>query len=355
MFPSESHVDELFEIGIYEDTTADLSFNTHSVKNEGGYLAIEPYWDQPRTTYQIGQRTLTRQELDYIRNFFAARRGQAVSFLWRDYSDHHQDEYEFLNPTASNSQTRFQLYRHQIDGRGHIYSQPVDRVIPGTVRLYRDGTELQGGLPFTFTFTDAWRVENGEIVFLYPPTSGVYTVTYDFYKVVRFDTDKFNARFDAYVQSTGDALYFCSDLRLIEIRLNSLNYPSLTFQGSAGPKAYRMNFTVVFKNGVEHPYENRGINSSIFNLNGFPFYGPVLGVFVDTREEGDLSFHGVSPYLLVRARSSPNAPITDLELAYDRYGISTPFLIDIFNDNGFGSFRAAVVAIKDITLFEVSE
>lgn len=354
MFPTESHVDELFNIGIYESTTAELAFNTRSAKNEGGYLVVEKYWDRPRTTYQIGQRAITRDELDYIRNFFAARRGQAVSFLWRDYSDHHQDEYQFFTGFSGNTQNRFQLYRYYTDSSGYTYYQSVDRIIPGSVKVYRNGIQLEEGLPFLFPYLNAWRIENGEILFQYPPVSGNYSITFDFYKIVRFDTDKFNARFDAYDPATNNALYFCADLRLTEIRLNSPQYPTLTRQGSPDRKSYRLNFTVVFKDGSEDVYTNLGVNGNILAQTGYPFFGPVLGVFINLFEVGDESYHGVTSFLVVTARETVDGPIKDLELYYLRYGASFGGIVDILNPPPSlpQAAKLAPVAIKDISLVE---
>lgn len=269
MLPIEAHVDEVLDLGIYENTLSQASFLNRAVLNEGGFVAIEPIWTKPLSTVQIGERLINQAEHEYLRDFFLARRGRAISFLWRDYSDCRQIDVPLLVGTLGNTQLVYKVQRFYTDPFGFSLQIPCDRLIPESVEIKRNGVVVPFGTPNA----------QGEIVFLAAPQSGVWTISYQFLKAVRFDTDQYQARFDYFDDETR-AYFFVSDLRLKEIRLTPSTHPAITLMPAArATSGKRANLTLVNKAGAETAINNCGWTGSGTSLSG-PFYPPVLSVYL---------------------------------------------------------------------------
>lgn len=322
-FPDETHVEELFDIGIYEKSLGDFRFKTRTLKNDGGYIGgIESQWDRSKTRFQIGERTLTTAELDYIRSFFMARRGKAVSFLWRDYHDFSVISAPLLSGFAGNTQSTYQANREYQDWAGFFYRVPIARFIPGTLVVYRDGIAIPPNQSSALSYTIG---SSGQIVFNSPPQSGEYTIDCHFYKIVRFDSDRINVRFDAYDPYSEQALYFCSDLQLTELRSDFPSFPTMTAQGSESSVPCRLNFKVHFADGSSRNVTGAGWLGSATEIGsnptakGYDLFIPLLGIYIQidqTSNNGNPPY-SASPWIKVICKTSPTSAIETKNLYYN--------------------------------------
>jgi uncharacterized protein (TIGR02217 family) len=76
---------DAFDLGYDFGTTGGPSFSTKIIATASEFESRKSYWDTALGTWNIGDRTLTRAELDYFIAFFRCARGMAVPFPFFDW------------------------------------------------------------------------------------------------------------------------------------------------------------------------------------------------------------------------------------------------------------------------------
>jgi uncharacterized protein (TIGR02217 family) len=162
-------------------------------------------WNTPLGSWQLGDRNLTRTELDYFLTFHKSRKGSYQGFRFKDWSDYKIDQ---VIGTGNGSQTQFSLFKTYTVG-AYSVRRRISKPVNG-LKVFLDEVEQTSGFSVSLS--------TGIITFSTPPSTGVeVSVTGDFDVPVRFEQDEIAFRFLATAEE--DAIFSLEKLSVKEIRL----------------------------------------------------------------------------------------------------------------------------------------
>jgi uncharacterized protein (TIGR02217 family) len=183
-------------------------FSTEIVITEIGHENRTTNWEKCRSRYNVAPGLKTQAQLEALIAFFRARKGRAVGFRFKDWTDYQARDQ--LLGIGDGSRKVFRLAKHYPDcDEVREITKPVN----GTVDIYVGGVKLTTGYK-----TD---LETGEVILSQAPTEGVQvTADFEFDVPVRFDTDRISASLDGYGSHTWN------DVPLIEIKTRAQSQAS---------------------------------------------------------------------------------------------------------------------------------
>lgn len=148
-------------------------------------------WAHSRRRFDAGYGVKTLDALQAVVAFFEERRGRLYGFRWRDRLDHASalpaagvSPHDQLLGTGDGVRTQFQLVKFY-GGTHAPYARPIEKPVPGSVRLALAGVEV---LPDAFTCDNT----TGLVTFApdhVPPSGAAVTAGFTFDVPVRFDID----------------------------------------------------------------------------------------------------------------------------------------------------------------------
>jgi len=147
-------------------------------------------WAHSRRRYDAGYGVKTLTALQQVVAFFEERRGQLYGFRWRDRLDHSSatdtpTPLDQMLGAGDGAQAQFQLTKTY--GTSYApYARPIEKPVPGSVRVAVAGVEAAANINFTCDTT------TGIVTFLpghIPPSGAAVTAGFLFDVPVRFDTD----------------------------------------------------------------------------------------------------------------------------------------------------------------------
>jgi uncharacterized protein (TIGR02217 family) len=147
-------------------------------------------WAHSRRRYDAGYGVKTLIALQQVVAFFEERRGQLYGFRWRDRLDHSSASdtptpLDQMLGVGDGAQAQFQLTKTY--GSSYApYARPIEKPVPGSVRVAVAGVEAVADTDFTCDTT------TGMITFLpghIPASGAAVTAGFLFDVPVRFDTD----------------------------------------------------------------------------------------------------------------------------------------------------------------------
>jgi uncharacterized protein (TIGR02217 family) len=147
-------------------------------------------WAHSRRRYDAGYGVKTLTALQQVVAFFEERRGQLYGFRWRDRLDHSSSSdaptpLDQMLGAGDGAQAQFQLTKTY--GTSFApYARPIEKPVPGSVRVAVAGVEAAGNTDFICDTT------TGIVTFLpghIPPSGAAVTAGFLFDVPVRFDTD----------------------------------------------------------------------------------------------------------------------------------------------------------------------
>lgn len=149
-------------------------------------------WAHSRRRYDAGYGVKTLSALQQVVAFFEERRGQLYGFRWRDRLDHSSaTDAETPSPldqmlgAGDGARTQFQLTK--IYGTSYApYARPIEKPLPGSVRIAVAGIEKVADTDFTCDATTGIVTFLGEHA---PAEGAAVTAGFLFDVPVRFDTD----------------------------------------------------------------------------------------------------------------------------------------------------------------------
>lgn len=211
--------EERLDLGIDYGTVSTLEFKTSILQTGDGREQRIANWMNPILRFQLGNRLISNQDrdlLDYIQSFHADRRGSYEGFRFRDWSDY--SAHNYLG-TGDGYQTQYQIYKtYNVAGR--FVNRPIVKPVPGTVRIYLNGSETQSGFSIDY--------ERGIVTFNGAPTGQAQiTIKFEFDVPVRFEQDKINLLFTGIEPQTNRKIYELSSLTLVETKLPFITTESL--------------------------------------------------------------------------------------------------------------------------------
>lgn len=206
-----SFSEERFNTGIRYGQVGGPEFSTSIAVVNSGFEQRNINWQEARGKWVPGEDMYTRAEIDYLIAFFRARKGRAIGFRFKDWSDYQiTAEQGVLGTGVGDGTSSYPLYKKY--STGVVYTlRRIYKPVTGTIIVYVNGVADAGA---TVDYTTG-------IVTLSAPavSTDVLTAAGEFDVPVRFDTDKFDAEFMVYRDDDGEALYQISGLPIIEIRI----------------------------------------------------------------------------------------------------------------------------------------
>jgi uncharacterized protein (TIGR02217 family) len=194
------------ELGINYGTMTTLTYNTTIGVDDSGCEQRNANWSQPLLKFEIGDRTLSRSDLEYLNQFHLSRQGSYKGFRFKDWSDYLGK----LQPAIQKQSGIYQLAKTYPVGADSVI-RPIHKPVAGTVRVYVDGDEWVSG----------WTVDTttGIISFSYAiANNAIVTADFEFDVPVRFEQDNLDFRLEAHIRNTSEKIFSLQRLTLVEIR-----------------------------------------------------------------------------------------------------------------------------------------
>lgn len=192
-----SFVEVQFPTDISYGATGGPVFLTDVVATVSGHEQRNSKWSQARVRYNVASGVKSEAQWQALIAFFRARRGKAVGFRFKDWSD-----YQAINqPLVSLGDDEYQMVKRYISG-AVVSERVITKPVTGTVKLYKDSLLQVSG----------WSVDTATGIITTAHT-GTLTVDYEFDVPVRFDTDELALSMDSYNAGSW------SNIPLIEVRV----------------------------------------------------------------------------------------------------------------------------------------
>lgn len=183
-----SFVETQFPNDISFGATGGAMYSTDIVETFGGHEQRNINWSESRGMWNVAHGVKTAVQLAALIAFFRARRGKAIGFRFKDWSDYSASSQ--IIGTGNGSKTAFQLVKSYTSG-GVTVDRTITKPVSGTIQIYKDGV-LQGSGYTASTTT-------GIVTFSVAPANGVViTANFEFDVPVRFDTDHMETNLESY-------------------------------------------------------------------------------------------------------------------------------------------------------------
>lgn len=196
-------IEQRFPEDIALGSTGGPEYSTDIVVTNSGFEQRNSNWEQARARYNVAHGVKTQTQLDALIAFFRARKGRAVGFRFKDWTDF--TAIGQLLGEGDGTTTQFQLRKTYSSGAGsdiRIITKPVS----GSVTVYVNSIPQVSGLTIDYT--------TGIITFAAAPLEeDIIAADFEFDVPVRFDTDRLSAQLDDY------NIRSWRDIPLVEVRI----------------------------------------------------------------------------------------------------------------------------------------
>ena len=192
-----------FPTDISYGATGGPMFLTDVVSTVSGHEQRNSKWSQSRAKYNVASGVKTETQWQALIAFFRARRGKAIGFRFKDWSDYKAGSVQI--GVGDDSTTEFQLVKIYSSGPVAV-SRDITKPVAGSVDIYIDSVLQNSGVSVDTT--------TGIVTFSSAPAMDeVITAEFEFDVPVRFDTDEMAVSMDSF-----DAGNW-SSIPLIEVRI----------------------------------------------------------------------------------------------------------------------------------------
>lgn len=172
-------------------------FLTDVVATVSGHEQRNSKWSQARARYNVASGVKNETQWQALIAFFRARRGKAVGFRFKDWSD-----FKAVNqPLLSLGGNQYQLVKQYVSG-AVVSERIITKPVAGTVKLYRNSLLQASG----------WNIDTATGI-ITTSLTGTLTVDFDFDVPVRFDTDELALSLDSFNAGSWN------NIPLIEVRV----------------------------------------------------------------------------------------------------------------------------------------
>ncbi|MDE5062512.1 TIGR02217 family protein [Wolbachia endosymbiont of Drosophila tsacasi] len=190
-----------FPKNISYGSTGGPEFSTDVVTTHNGCEQRNINWSRARARYNIAYGVRSSEQLTELITFFHARKGKAIGFRFKDWSD-----FTVINQEigiGDSKKMTFQLIKTYISGKDK-HTRMIKKPVYDTIKIYLDDEETK---KYSVNYS------TGEITFIKPPAKGTtITASFEFDVPVRFDTDYLNASIDNYGSNSW------SNIPLVEVK-----------------------------------------------------------------------------------------------------------------------------------------
>jgi uncharacterized protein (TIGR02217 family) len=183
-------------------STGGPEFSTDIIMTHNGREQRNINWCQARAKYNIAYGVRSNEQLLELITFFNAKKGKAIEFRFKDWSDFIVSNQEI--GIGDDKKMTFQLVKTYASGEDkHV--RVIKKPVRDKVKIYLNGKKES---EYSVNYA------TGEITFIKPPTKGVIiTADFEFDVPVRFDTDYLNASIDNYGSNSWN------NIPLIEVKI----------------------------------------------------------------------------------------------------------------------------------------
>lgn len=198
-----SFVEVQFPPDISYGATGGPMFSTDVTETFGGWEQRNINWSQARGQWNVSHGVKTDAQLAALLAFFRARRGKAIGFRFKDWSDFKAQNQ--VIGTGNGTQTAFQIVKSYTSG-GNTADRTIKKPVAGTVQVYKDGVLQTSGMTVSTT--------TGVVTFTSAPANGaLITANFEFDVPARFDTDQMDVNLETFGASSW------AGIPIVEIRV----------------------------------------------------------------------------------------------------------------------------------------
>lgn len=199
-----SFIEIQFPSDISYGATGGPIYSTDIVTLFSGHEQRNSNWKNARGRYNIASGIKTEKQWHELIAFFRARKGKAIGFRFKDWSDYNAVGEQI--GIGDGVKTEFQLVKFYTSGSTAV-ERAIKKPVAGSVTIHRN-TNLRGSLDYSVDYT------TGVVSFTEPPAVGVIiTADFEFDVPVRFDTDELQISLDSFNSGSWNSI------PLIEIRV----------------------------------------------------------------------------------------------------------------------------------------
>lgn len=207
-----AHYDVLLDLGYDYGADGGLAWDTGIISFPNGLNVRNMRRSRPIGAWQLGNRNVDRETLDYLQGFLHAMRGRAHTFLYKDWTDYEAREEQII-PDGDEIQL-IKSYGRAINPWVRDITKPVASSV---IIEMNDGSGWVGLDPDTdYTLDDS----TGLVTLAQSPESGdLFRWSGEFYVPVRFDRDVLSAQFLGYEEradGTREHAYAIGGLMIVE-------------------------------------------------------------------------------------------------------------------------------------------
>lgn len=177
-----SFVEVQFPTDISYGASGGPIFMTDVVATVSGHEQRNSKWSQSRAKYNVASGIKTEAQWQALIAFFRARRGMAIGFRFKDWSDYKAEN----QPLKSLGGNVYQLVKQYVSGAA-VYEREISKPVTGTVKLYEDSILQASG----------WSIDTATGI-ITTSLSGTLTADFEFDVPVRFDTDEMSISMDSF-------------------------------------------------------------------------------------------------------------------------------------------------------------
>lgn len=177
-----SFVEVQFPTDISYGASGGPIFMTDVVATVSGHEQRNSKWSQSRAKYNVASGIKTEAQWQALIAFFRARRGMAVGFRFKDWSDYKAEN----QPLKSLGGNEYQLVKQYVSGAA-VYEREISKPVTGTVKLYEDSILQASG----------WSIDTATGI-ITTSLSGMLSADFEFDVPVRFDTDEMSISMDSF-------------------------------------------------------------------------------------------------------------------------------------------------------------
>jgi uncharacterized protein (TIGR02217 family) len=179
-------------------------YSTDVVTLFSGHEQRNSNWMNARGKYNVASGVKTEKQWQALIAFFRARKGKAIGFRFKDWSDYSAVGQQI--GIGDGIRTDFQLVKSYTSGSTTV-SREIKKPAAETVKIHKNNN-LRGNIDYLVDYT------TGIVSFIEAPKSAVIiTADFEFDVPVRFDTDELTISLDSFNSGSW------SSIPLIEIRI----------------------------------------------------------------------------------------------------------------------------------------
>jgi uncharacterized protein (TIGR02217 family) len=194
-----------FPADISYGATGGPTYSTDVVSMFSGHEQRNSNWKNSRSRYNIATGVKTEEQWQALIAFFRARRGKAIGFRFKDWSDYKAQNQQI--GIGDGETAEFQLVKNYTSGNT-IITREIKKPVDGTVKVHKSGNLRGATADYSVDYT------TGIISFTEAPEARVIiTADFEFDVPVRFDTDELQLSMDNFNSGSW------SSIPLIEVRV----------------------------------------------------------------------------------------------------------------------------------------